>query len=167
MIRQIISLPDSTIRILAPLVELDYFDSQAVTLARPIAPLEAWNRVTGRPQPLLKAAFKTRDAISALFGVKRIGGFSSNRANEVTAGDYLDFFLVEYVDDTTLVLTERDKHLDVMTCISSDGAMLAITSSVIVHNWFGRAYMIPVGPAHRLIVDNMLKNLQRNVANET
>lgn len=152
--------PGSTVRILAPLEQLDYFDSQAVTLAEPMTPLEAWNRLMAQPQPLLAAAFKVRDAVSSLFGVKRIGGFSSGPVNSVTAGDYLDFFLVEFVDDNTLVLTERDRHLDVMTCVSRDGCQIAITSSVIVHNWFGHAYMFPVGPAHKLIVRNMLNRLR-------
>ncbi|WP_349536757.1 DUF2867 domain-containing protein [Sagittula sp. NFXS13] len=151
-------------RILAPLETLDYFDSQTVSLAREISPLQAWNLITEDPQPLLKIAFKVRDAVSRKFGVKSIGGFSGTSTDTVSGGDYLDFFLVEHSDDDTLVLTERDRHLDVMTCVSSQGNEISITSSVTVHNLFGTAYMIPVGIAHKVIVRNMLRRLQRKLS---
>ncbi|MEO0619750.1 MAG: DUF2867 domain-containing protein [Pseudomonadota bacterium] len=163
-IAAMISLPDSNIRILAPLETLDYFDTQTVQLSRHVSPLEAWNLVMEDPQPLLKLAFSMRDIVSKRFGVKSIGGFSGVYHSNVRVGDYLDFFLVEHVDDSTLVLTERDRHLDVMTCLSAIGSDVSITSSVTVHNFFGRAYMLPVGVAHKFIVRNMLHRLQKKTA---
>ncbi len=82
-------------------------------------------------------------------------------------GERLDFFLVERAEPDLLVLTERDRHLDVMTCLSTAGREVAITSSVITHNLYGRAYMVPVGIAHRLIVRTMLRRLVREMAQET
>jgi len=79
----------------------------------------------------------------------------------VRVGDHLDFILVEGVGPDAVMLTERNRHLDVMTCVSVKGARLTIASSVIVHNWFGRIYMVPVGPAHKLIVRGMLTRLRR------
>jgi len=152
------------IRTLGPRDTLDYYDSQSVTLACPVAPLEAWNIIMAHPQPVLRAAFAVRDAISARFGVKRIGGFTGARVTQVAAGDYLDFFLVEELAPDTLVLTARDRHLDVMTCVSCEGPELTITASVVTHNLFGRAYMVPVGIAHRPIVSGMLDRLARAVA---
>lgn len=96
-----------------------------------------------------------------MFGVKRIGGFSGQQTLTVKVGDYLDFFLVEHVDDECLALTERDRHLDVMTCLSIQGDTLSVTSSVCTHNLFGRAYMIPVGIAHPWIVRGMLKRWRK------
>lgn len=159
-----ITVASDTIRVLAPLETLDYFDSQTVSMAREISPLQAWNLIMEDPQPLLKLAFKVRDAVSSRFGVKSIGGFSGTAKETVRSGDYLDFFLVEHSDDKTLVLTERDRHLDVMTCVSAQGTEISITSSVTVHNWFGAAYMIPVGIAHKLIVRSMLRRLHRKLA---
>lgn len=154
-------MPDSNIRILQPVPELNYFDTQSVQLGRKPSPLEAWNAAMDHPQPLLKLAFRVRDAISSVFGVKRIGGFSGEQKQAVKVGDHLDFFLVEYAGDDALVLTERDRHLDVMTCISVDGTAVSITSSVRVHNLFGHAYMIPVGIAHRWIVRSSLKRVKQ------
>lgn len=159
-----IVLSDSNVRILKPVPELDYFDSQNADLCREISPLEAWNIIIEEPEPFLKIAFRVRDAISVVFGVKRINGFSGKAAQQAKIGDYLDFFLVEYSDATTLVLTERDRHLDVLTCVATNGANVSITSSVCVHNWFGHAYMIPVGLAHRWIVHRMLRRLQQKLS---
>jgi len=156
-----IVLPDTNIRVLAPVSALDYFDRQFVVLLSEMTPLDVWNRTMSRPQPVLKVMFRIRDTISSWFGVKKIGGFSGAAVRNVVAGDHLDFFLVEYCDDNSLVLTARDRHLDVMTCISTRNCRVEITSSVLTHNWFGQAYMIPVGVAHRWIVKVMLKRLKR------
>jgi hypothetical protein len=154
-------LTDTNIRTLGPISELFYFDSQCTRLSAEMTALTAWNAMMSEPLPLLKFAFQIRDSIASVFDVKRIGGFSGKPVAAVNIGDYLDFFLVEYVDDKCLVLTERDNHLDVMTCIIVEGQTLTVASSVRVHNLFGRAYMIPVGIAHRWIVRSMFKRLRR------
>jgi hypothetical protein len=95
--------------------------------------------------------------------VKRIGGFSGARRATVQVGERLDFFLVEQSTPDMLVLTERDRHLDVMICLSMTDRVLTITSSVVTHNAFGRFYMLPVGPMHKLIVNNDLRRLKRKL----
>ena len=153
----------ASVHTLRPLPELDYHDSRSVLLPVQITALQAWNLMTAGQGPLMRLAFRTRDGISSLFGVKRIGGFSGTRREAVQAGDYLDFFLVEHGAPEVLVLTERDRHLDVMTCVSMADRVLTITSSVVTHNTFGRLYMLPVGPAHKLIVNSYLKRLKRKL----
>ncbi|WP_299962328.1 DUF2867 domain-containing protein [uncultured Roseobacter sp.] len=143
-----------------PRSQLDYLDTQQIALDEDITPLAAWSRMTTDVSPVLRAAFALRDWVCSLAGVKSIAGFSGRTVETVSAGDHLDFFLVEYVDDRSLVLTERDRHLDVMTCISVGDRVVSVTSSVKVHNWFGRAYMLPVGIAHRRIVRSMLRRLE-------
>jgi len=100
-----------------------------------------------RPSPILGLAFRVRDMISSKFGVKKIGGFSNTSPKEIAVGEKLDFFLVEYASEDVLTLSERDSHLDVLTCITKVDNQLSITSSVKTHNAFGRAYMLPVAPA--------------------
>jgi Protein of unknown function (DUF2867) len=148
-------------QLVAPRDRLAFLDSQSVLLAQPTTAIQAWNRVMERPLPGLKAAFWLRDQISSWFGVARIGGFSGRSAQLPRVGDHLDFFLVEQVSDGCLSLTARDRHLDTMTCVTVTGQRLAITSSVVTHNLFGRLYMVPVAPAHRVIVWWMLRRLRR------
>jgi hypothetical protein len=151
------------IELVAPRAELDFFHQSSVHLPHAMTPLEAWTRITEEPLPLLGLAFKLRDAISARFGVTRIGGFSGEARTFVQEGDKLDFFLVETINDEVLTLSARDRHLDVLTCVTSVENTLTITSSVKVHNRFGWLYMLPVRPAHRLIVWAMLRRLKRSL----
>ena len=153
----------SPVRTLREVSELDYHDSRSVLLPAPITALEAWNLMTAEQGLPMRLAFRARDAISSLFGVKRIGGFSGTRRDTVEAGDYLDFFLVEHSAPQMLVLTERDRHLDVMICLSITDRMLVVTSSVVTHNTYGRLYMVPVGPAHKLIVNSYLRHVKRKL----
>lgn len=150
--------------LLAPPDRLAYYHQARIDLPFPIPPIELWNRMMARPLPLIGLAFRIRDAIAARFGVKRIGGFTGQRAATPRPGDRLDFFLVERADPESLTLTERDRHLDVMISVTSTGHQAAITASVVTHNAFGRAYMLPVGPAHRLIVWAMLRRLRMDLA---
>lgn len=152
-------------RILAPAAACRFVHQARVELPGRIDALEAWNRVMADPLPGMALAFRLRDRISARFGVRRIGGFSGARATTVTPEARLDFFLVEEASPERLLLSERDRHLDVLTCITATpagtGTEVAILSSVVTHNRFGRVYMWVVGPAHRLIVRLMLARLRR------
>lgn len=148
----------------APIGALAFYDSQSVIVPAPVTPLLAWQRIMARPLPGLRLAFAIRDAISAFFGVRRIGGFTGQAVDKVAVGDHLDFFLVEAVSNRHMTLTARDRHLDVMVCVTVDPLgptqnRVGITASVVTHNGFGRAYMLPVAPAHRVIVRAMLRRL--------
>ena len=149
---------------LAPKPVLAYYHAQSQPLPREMTAIEVWNRVMARPLPLIGLAFRIRDAVSARFGVKRIGGFSGHRQSDPQVGEMLDFFLVERNDPQALTLTARDRHLDVMIAVTTGGRLLTITASVVTHNRFGRIYMLPVGPAHRLIVWVMLRRLAQELA---
>lgn len=153
------------IQIVAPKTELAFLDSQFIDLARPVTPLEAWELMHQHPLPGLSLAFWLRDHISALFGVRRIGGITGRirgaDGHQLQVGDKLDFFVIETLTDNSLTLTVRDRHLDVMTCVTTAHGMLTVTSSVKTHNLFGRIYMLPVRPAHKLIVALSLKRLRQ------
>lgn len=156
-----------TARLLAPATECSFVHLARTTVPVSLDALGAWNAVMAQPLPLMGLAFRLRDAISARFGVRKIGGFSTAPRHSAQAGEYLDFFLVEEITPTRLLLSERDRHLDVLTCVTAtpcpEGTEIAITSSVKPHNTFGRLYMVPVGPAHKLIVRVMLARLRKTL----
>lgn len=159
-----ITLNNSHAYILGPMDSLDYFDQQSINLPRAVTPLDVWNLAIAKPPWWLRVAFRIRDAVSALFGIQGVGGFSGAQFDTVKAGDRLDFFLVEHVARDVLVMTANDKHLDVMISISTRGKTVLVTASVRNHNTFGRVYMVPVGIAHRWIVRNTLKRLRARVS---
>lgn len=153
----------AAVQLIASVEELYYLDSQSIALTDDLTALEAWNRIMVQPMPVMKIAFWARDAISRCFGVKPINGFSGTPRHDVKTGDHLDFFLVEHIEPEVLSLTSRDKHLDVMTCVTTDERRVTITSSVITHNRFGRVYMFPVAFAHRMIVRKNLAQLKKTL----
>jgi hypothetical protein len=159
------TFPNSHIQTLAPIETLDFYCPQSIDLPKSVSPQQAWTIVMSHRTPILDIAFKIRDAISGLFGVQKINGFTKSSAMDVQIGDKLEFFLVEHTSDDVLSLSARDRHLDVLTCISTSDNTLTITSSVKTYNLFGRIYMIPVAPAHRLIVWISLRRVKRALAN--
>lgn len=150
-------------RLLAPAPVCRFCHVARVVVPARLDALGAWNAVMARPLPGMGLAMALRDRVSGWFGVARIHGFSGQRREQVRAGERLDFFLVEEARPERLLLSARDRHLDVLTCVTAQpvagGTEVAITSSVVTHNRFGRVYMWPVGPAHRLIVWLMLRRL--------
>ena len=154
------------IPLVAPRASLAYYDAQSQPLSQDMTALAAWNATMETPIPGMAAAMWLRDRISGLFGVAPIHGFSGKRREGLAIGDRLDFFLVEDIRDQLLVLTARDTHLDVMTTVTTYDRVLTITSSVVTHNWFGRAYMLPVGIAHKIIVWYILRRFRAASATE-
>ena len=152
--------------LIAPREALDFLHVGEAQLARPLTALEVWSRTTAEDLPLVPLAFCIRDRVSGLFGVAPIGGLKALPPEGVRVGDKLAFFTVDAVRDDLLALAVRDRHLDVMACITTEGRKVQVTASVQVKNLFGRIYMLPVGPAHRLIVWAMLRRLKRAVAAE-
>lgn len=146
---------------LSTLSDLDFYHRRSVLLPVEITTVDAWNFMRAKPGLVMRLAFRTRDAISSLFGVKRIGGFSGARREAIQVGEKLDFFLVEHSAPDLLVLSVRDRHLDVMICLSITDRVFTITSSVVTHNVFGRLYMLPVGLVHKLLVNRDLERLKR------
>lgn len=159
------TMPDPDL--VAPPEKLSFLDRQTLALPRPLTAAEAWSRMNARPLPGLALAFRLRDAISARFGVEPIGGLSGRPAGAPRPGDKLDFFLIERAEPGILTLSARDRHLDTITCITTSDTQLAITSSVVTKNRFGQLYMLPVAPAHRLIVKTLLKRLSRELQAKT
>ena len=66
----------------------------------------------------------------------------------------------------TLTLSAPDRHLNVFLCINVDGNTLSATSSVVTRNLFGRVYMLPVAPAHKLITAYTLRQVRKALESE-
>jgi len=132
-----------------------------------ISALKAYAEMTAYDPCWLRTAFGIRDRCCALFHLQPIGGFSGKTpSQEIAAGDKLDFFDVQKISDEELVLSASDKHLIVIVTLNLAPAKdrkrkLSVTTSVKTHNLLGKLYMLPVKPAHGIIVRNMLNRLKQ------
>jgi hypothetical protein len=106
-----------------------------------------------------EALLSIRNRMVAPFGVRDIGRLSAVDGAAATClepGDPLSFFTVHSADEREVVLGIDDTHLNVRIAIvkrsTAGQASYVIASWVRTHNSFGRLYMVPVGPMHKLIV---------------
>lgn len=159
-----LALAPECVQLVAPVERLDFLHCDAAQLAAPITALGVYHAMTSDIPAWLAAAFRLRDFISRRFNVADIRGFSARPPERApVVGERLDFFTVEALSDSQLVLTSRDTHLAVMVCMDLQHTRpgtqhLSVTTSVQCFNAFGRLYMLPVGPAHGPIVRRMLRN---------
>ena len=97
-----------------------------------------------------------------LLGMKDLG---SLRAVQETAapqpGQRLGIFTLQALDDDAIVLEDNDRHLRVQLALQWQGDVLEVATVVHTHNAFGRVYMLPVAPVHRLIVPHLLNKQVR------
>jgi len=93
-----------------------------------------------------------------LLGMKDLG---SLRAVQDTAaprpGQRLGIFTLQSLDEDAIVLEDNDRHLRVQLALQWQGDVLEVATVVHTHNAFGRVYMLPVAPVHRLIVPHLLR----------
>ncbi len=112
----------------------------------------------------VNALMGIRNRLVGLFGLKNLGGMKalsrSKPAEAYQVGDRAGIFSLVYKSDDEVILCDSDKHLDVKVSVSKqtrDGQpFIAVTTVVHVHNNLGRAYMLFVGPAHKVIAPAVL-----------
>lgn len=151
--------------LIAPRERLCFYHQDTGPVTRGTTAFDAYLTMTRPPSLPLKTAFWIRDRLSRLGGVQPIRGFLSPCPTAPSAtGELLDFFTVHRLTDDQLCLTAIDTHLGVMLDLQlhREGPIhdhLVITTSVETYNRFGRLYMLPVAPAHGMIVRRMLARL--------
>ena len=128
---------------------------------------EIYRAITRRTPGWVDKLMWLRNRVVQPFGLKNLGELSEIHPAKPDAdyqpGDRVGIFtLFENTPDEVL-LGDRDKHLDVVLSVfktvSPDGrsAQVTVTTVVHTHNAWGRLYMLPVAPMHKLIVPAVLK----------
>lgn len=109
--------PDA--RLAAAYEDLDFYHVDWVQIGPDMSALDLYQAmVSYNPFPL-RMAFLIRDIIGRIFRLKPVHGFRGGAASEdISAGDYLDFFEVLDVSDKELNLISRDRHLEVVVALN-------------------------------------------------
>lgn len=93
-----------------------------------------------------------------LLGMKHLGSLRAvHDTDDPAAGQRLGIFTLQSLDDDAIVLEDDDRHLRVQLALQWQGDVLEVVTVVHTHNAFGRFYMLPVAPVHRLIVPHLLQ----------
>lgn len=93
-----------------------------------------------------------------LLGMKDLGSLRAVRAvTDPQPGERLGIFTLQQCTQDAIVLEDDDRHLRVQLALQWRGDLLEVATLVHTHNAFGRLYMLPVAPVHRLIVPHLLR----------
>ncbi|MDH0074455.1 DUF2867 domain-containing protein [Stenotrophomonas maltophilia] len=99
-----------------------------------------------------------RNHCMRLLGMKHLGSLRAvHDTDDPAAGQRLGIFTLQSLDDDAIVLEDDDRHLRVQLALQWQGDVLEVVTVVHTHNAFGRLYMLPVAPVHRLIVPHLLQ----------
>ncbi|MDX7987723.1 DUF2867 domain-containing protein [Xenorhabdus sp. 12] len=158
---------ESGVLLLAKKDKLYYYSQQKVFTVQKVTAIDVYKKMTNGMPLWLRLSFVIRDKISSLAGVEKIHGFSDKNPNEkFHVGSYIDFFEIIHLSDNEMCLLSKDIHLTVMISLNivpnnnhKIGCIATVTASVITHNFFGKAYMIPVSLTHAGIVRTMLSKV--------
>jgi Protein of unknown function (DUF2867) len=134
--------------------------------------MQIYLAVAGKTPPWVDFLMATRNRVVSWVGLKNVGEFASSLGNVPPSpqpGQRIGIFSFVRATPSELVVQDDDKHLLVQLSILKspvDGQHDRITISTVVHihNWLGRLYMLPVGPAHKLIAPAVVRQAHGAVA---
>jgi hypothetical protein len=143
----------------------DYRDAYRIGIDPEALPdVDAFARAFTRAPPRwMRGLMGVRDALVGVFGLKRgrdapAARVGSGAGGAFVPGDFAGIFRVLERDARELLLGEDDRHLDFRVSILHEGGAVTVTTLVHFHNALGRAYFLPVAPAHRRIVPAMMRS---------
>lgn len=135
----------------------DSYSGRLAASAMEMTPVELARHIFGRMPRWIEALMAARNRIAGWIGLKNVGALAGNRSDAPTAaiGGRIGAFTVYGQCADEVVFGERDSHLDVMISVhrrqEAGQERVYVTTSVDIHNWVGRLYMLVVAPAHRII----------------
>ncbi|QYN43903.1 MULTISPECIES: DUF2867 domain-containing protein [unclassified Gilliamella] len=144
--------------------KVDYLSYQSLDVCKNITAFEVYKMMTSYQPKWLVGLFKIRDFLGKSIGIKPINGFDNLAEKEPDIGSTVHFFTIIEKTRDTFTLIIRDFHLDVCLCLriietNDHKKKLYLITSVKIHNFWGRLYMVPVSIIHPYIVYKLFKNI--------
>lgn len=143
-----------------------FYDAWQVRAAHPeLSLLQQFQRAFSRSPKWVELCMGIRNRVVSQFGLKDLGNFKTGArltaaTGELQAGQAIGIFQFIAQTEHELLVGDDDKHLTVRLSLHRNADDL-LTLSTVVHvknNW-GKLYMLPVTPMHKLIAPATLKIL--------
>ena len=128
--------------------------------------LEQWLEIVRNTPEWVERAMDLRNAAVSWLGLKNLGRLgdvdSGKPVSDYQIGDRVGIFSLQHMTVNEVVMADSDSHLDVHVSLFKSSLDDRVVVSTIVHvkNWFGRLYMLPVAPMHRIIAPTVLSRLK-------
>lgn len=109
----------------------------------------------------VRMLMQVRNRAVALVGLKALDTWDP-QPGPLEIGSRLGIFALIHQSDDEVIAGDADKHLRVVLSLQRQPATdhhpaaVSLTTVVHIHNWLGHLYMLPVGPAHKLIAPRVL-----------
>ncbi|HYW58080.1 MAG TPA: DUF2867 domain-containing protein [Polaromonas sp.] len=121
-----------------------------------------YRAITHQTPAWIDHLMRLRHAVMAPFGIKNHGVLSGVGVEPSVPGQRMGLFEVVSVTPHELVLQDDDKHLVVQLSVlkqigDATHDKLTLSTVVHIHNTLGRAYMVFVGPAHKVIAPAVMR----------
>ena len=154
-------LPASS-RLRDSLPRVDYLDSYAIAMAHPDRSLVSlYAGALGHLPNVFRHLLVLRSIIVKPFGIAGVSHRELSHPIDTqisyAVGDKIGRWTLyaQYADE--LITGANDKHLDFrVSLFREDGARIVLSTAVMTHNAFGRAYLATVLPFHRFGVARLL-----------
>ena len=158
--------------LLYPLLPGSHFAhaSRIKLVRRPDSAVQAYLDIARQVPAWFEGLMRLRNAGMRLLGMKHLGAIRSvpvHAPEGLAVGDRLGIFTVRALAADGVVLGDSDRHLRVELSVElgpgHDNCQLQVSAVVHLHRPFGRLYMVPVAPLHRLIVPRLLERYARRM----
>lgn len=122
----------------------------------------------------IEKLFSFRNKVVSLFGLKTstVDDKDALRKNfKVEKGYSLGLFKIVEKTFNEVLMGEDDKHLNFRISfflVKNDhdhSYSFTLSTTVMMNNWLGKIYFLPVKPFHSLIVPGMMKSIVKHVTN--
>jgi hypothetical protein len=155
----------------------DFADAFTIRIPRSdLTATQIYAAVAGRTPVWVDSLMAVRNQLVSLLGLKHLGRLAdvsrdlpSGAEHSLQVGQRMGLFNFVSATPNELVVEDADKHLTVQLSILKNAMddqydHLTLTTVVHIRNTLGRLYMLPVGPAHKLIAPAVLQQAPAAVA---
>lgn len=120
--------------------------------------LQAYRDMAATVPAWFDGLMAVRNGGMRLLGMKHLGSLRAVQdVADPRPGERLGIFTLQQCTPDAIVLEDDDRHLRVQLALQWRGDLLEVATLVHSHNAFGRLYMLPVAPVHRMIVPYLLR----------
>jgi len=144
------------------LPRINYLDSFAVPMSKPASDMvELYTAVLDHLPQAFKHLLTIRSALVRPFGIAGVSfadlTLPIDTKRVYAVGDRIGRWTLYHKDSGELISGADDKHLDFRVSLLRDGCeRVVLSTAVMTHNLFGRAYLTAILPFHRFGVAELL-----------
>lgn len=157
---------------------VDCFSASSNQIDPPIEELYA--RLMSKTPKWFDLLMSLRDKIVTVLGLKSTqdmagsgslfaqSGKSFGINNTTKPSKLMDFFTVTALSESEIILSIKDKHLDMQTSLlrsdidpKTQQCKIIFSDVIMTHNFFGRIYLFFIMPIHKIIIKKTFRDAQQ------